>query len=75
MENDNGGVPRLAVPPIAHTECTHGTLNSAGYETTLFPQAITVARRQGEDPTMSVSRKFCFLIVLIVTCFIWRLVP
>ncbi|XP_065825984.1 uncharacterized protein [Oscarella lobularis] len=49
MENDNGGVPRLAVPPIAHTECTHGTLNSAGYETTLFPQAITVARSFDRD--------------------------
>jgi hypothetical protein len=42
--NDNQGVSRLALPPIGHTECTHGTLNSQGYETTLFPQAISVAR-------------------------------
>ena len=45
MLNDKGGVPRLGVPPFGHTECTHGTLNDGVLLTTLFPQALTVARR------------------------------
>ena len=46
MVNDQGGVPRLGVPPFGHTECTHGTLNDGkDFLTTLFPQAITFARR------------------------------
>ena len=44
--NDNGGVPSLGVPSLGHTECTHGTLNDGrDFLTTLFPQAITFARR------------------------------
>ena len=45
MVNDQGGVPRLGVPPFGHTECTHGTLNDGTILTTLFPQALTFARR------------------------------
>ena len=48
MLNDKGGVPRLGVPPFGHTECTHGTLNDGVLLTTLFPQALTVARRYRE---------------------------
>lgn len=46
MINDNSGVNRLAIPAIGHTECIHGTATKPGYETTLFPQVITVAQRQ-----------------------------
>ena len=45
MQNDHAGVPRLAVPPFEHTECTHGTLNDGQILTTLFPQALTFSRR------------------------------
>ena len=45
MVNDQKGVPRLGVPPLGHTECTHGTLNDGQLLTTLFPQALTFARR------------------------------
>ena len=45
MVSDQGGVPRLGVPPFGHTECTHGTLNDGTILTTLFPQALSVARR------------------------------
>ena len=45
MISDKGGVPRLGVPPFGHTECTHGTLNDGTILTTLFPQALTFARR------------------------------
>ena len=46
MVSDQGGVPRLGVPPFGHTECTHGTLNDRkDFLTTLFPQAITFAQR------------------------------
>lgn len=45
MVNDQDGVPRLGVPPFGHTECTHGTLNDGQILTTLFPQALTFARR------------------------------
>ena len=45
MVNDRQGLPRLGVPPFGHTECTHGTLNDGQLLTTLFPQAMTFARR------------------------------
>ena len=45
MVNDRQGVARLGVPPFGHTECTHGTLNDGQMLTTLFPQALTFARR------------------------------
>ena len=45
MVNDRQGVARLGVPPFGHTECTHGTLNDGQLLTTLFPQALTFARR------------------------------
>ena len=45
MQNDYGGVPNLAIPVFGHTECTHGTFNNGHLKTTLFPHAITFARR------------------------------
>ena len=45
MLSDKDGVPRLGVPPFGHTECTHGTLNDGTLLTTLFPQALSFARR------------------------------
>lgn len=45
MVSDTGGVPRLGIPPFGHTECTHGTLNDGTILTTLFPQALSFARR------------------------------
>ena len=57
MQNDHSGVARLAVPPFGHTECTHGTLNDGKILTTLFPQAISFARRY-EERNQTLSSTF-----------------
>jgi len=56
MLNDKNGVPRLGVPPFGHTECTHGTLNDGQLLTTLFPQALTVARSFDRKLLHSIAR-------------------
>ena len=52
--SDQGGVSRLALPTLGHTECTHGTFQEKytplQFPTTLFPQAITIA--QSFDPPL-----------------------
>ena len=64
MLSDKDGVPRLGVPPFGHTECTHGTLNDGTLLTTLFPQALSFARRYiAIDLCLLPAKRFLAIIV------------
>ena len=54
--SDTIGVPRLAIPTFGHTECTHGTLNDGTLLTTLFPQALSVARSYSRSLLNQIGR-------------------
>lgn len=61
MLSDKGGVPRLGVPPFGHTECTHGTLNDGTILTTLFPQALSFARRSEPHSNTQILQNLWFM--------------